>query len=924
MVMGLLFNASIALSQAPEQDCFNAIYVCNPTYSQPNAYSGNGTVQELPVGVSCLTNESNSVWYQFNAITSGSLTFQIDPNNVNDDYDFAVYNLTGDSCSGIPLGLNLPVRCNYSSTAGSTGLQNGAANNTEPSNGSNQCAPLQVTAGETYVLLVNNFTNTPNGYTLNFGGSASVVDTDAPVMDSISIGAGVCNPDRVWVNLNEQILCSSIATDGSDFTISGPGGVVVTQALGIGCTAGALTDQIRLRFDDFIMTAGTYTITVQTGSDGNTITDFCGNAIPAGTTITFTVQYIGPEVTITNVIHSGCTIDDGSATANVSGGTQPYTYTWNSSPSQTTPTATGLGVGTYRVTVYDQNGCRARETVTINNINAPSINVSNNTPVTCNGGSDGSITVAPSGGSGPYNYQWNTSPPQNTPTASNLDAGPHIVTVTDANNCQVIQTIIVQEPDEILAPVAITNASCGVADGEATVNAQGGTTPFAYQWSTNPPQNTPTATNLFAGVYSVTVTDANACSVVEPVIIVNITAPDAYIDTVIPSCGLPNAQATVAVNAGNPPFTYEWSTNPTQNTPTATGLLPGSYYVIVTDVFNCVQIVNVKVDSIPPPILSVDNITEPDCGESNGEVEVSTTQGTTPFTYMWDNGQTGNILQDVPEGIYEIIVTDAYSCADTLQIELEQIPGSSEFEFDASCQGFPTSFTSITDINPTEWLWDFGDGNTSTLENPEHIYTDGGNYTVTLTLTGGCMPDSVTQEIEVYANPDAAFVTDPTIIGTRTSVDFNYSGSPAITYLWDLGNGEVSSQMNPTTLYPDSGQYTVVLVVEDDNGCMDTLEQIIEVIQEPAVFLPNAFSPEGYNSRYIVKGMGVTDISIRIFSRWGDVLYAANTIEEAMLIGWDGTYGGNLMPQGVYGYHITADFINGKHFEDTGTISIIK
>lgn len=911
-------------AQALEQDCFNAIYVCSSTYVQPNAYSGNGTVQELPIGVSCLTNESNSVWYQFNAITSGALTFQIDPNNPNDDYDFAVYNLTGDSCSGIPLGLNLPVRCNYSSTAGSTGLQAGAANNVEPSNGPNQCAPLQVTAGETYVLLVNNFTNTPNGYTLNFGGSASVADGDAPLMDSITFSAGTCNPDRIWLHLNEQIMCSTIALDGSDFVVTGPSGVVVDQGLGIGCTNGSLTDEIRIKFTDFIMTAGTYTLTVQNGSDGNTITDFCGNAIPAGTTITFTVDYIGPTATITNIVHSACTVDDGSATATVTGGTPPYTYTWNSTPAQTTQTAIGLGVGTYRVTIYDANGCRVRETVAINNINAPTVSVGSNNPVSCNGGSDGSITVTLNGGTSPFNYAWNTNPPQNGATATNLPAGPHIVTVTDANGCQVIRTIVTSEPDEINAAVNITNASCGVADGDATVNPTGGTAPYDYAWSTSPVQNTATATNLFAGVYEVTVSDANACSVSETVIVVNITAPDAYIDTVTPSCGLPTGEATVAVNGGNPPFTYEWSTSPVQNTPTATGLAPGSYYVIVTDVFDCVQIVNIKIDSTPPPVLAIDNVVQPDCGASNGEVEVSVTLGSAPYVYEWDIGQTGTILQGVPEGTYEVIVTDQYECADTLEVELEQIPGTSEFDYEAVCEGFPTQFTSTTDIDPTGWLWDFGDGNTSTLENPEHTYAAGGNYDVTLTLIGGCMPDTISSEVEVFVPPTPAFVNDPAVVGTRTRVDFNYTGSVVTSYYWDFDNGEVSSFMNPTTLFPDSGQYTITLIVVDDNGCVDTLYKDINVIQEPAVFLPNAFSPQGYNSRYIIKGLGVVDIDFRIFSRWGNVLYKASSIEEAMIIGWDGTYQGTAMPQGVYGYHIYASFINGKQFEDTGTISIIK
>jgi len=148
-------------AQQPEQDCINAIPVCQSSYFQPNSYVNVGNQQELTYGIggntSCLIGgEENSVWYIFTVTGAGDLEMEIAPVSPGDDYDWAIYNLTGSDCSGIATGAAPEVRCNYSAIPGSTGMSFPYTLISVPAGGPNQCAPLPVLVGETYVLIINN------------------------------------------------------------------------------------------------------------------------------------------------------------------------------------------------------------------------------------------------------------------------------------------------------------------------------------------------------------------------------------------------------------------------------------------------------------------------------------------------------------------------------------------------------------------------------------------------------------------------------------------------------------------------------------------------------------------------------------------------------------------------------------------------
>ena len=268
----------------PEQDCRSGIPVCQKTYVQNQSYIGVGNSQEVAAG-SCLgAGESNSVWYTFTAQTSGSLTFTI---NTANDYDFALYNISNAGCAGVPA--SAAIRCNYSAAKGQTGLTLPASAELPAisvgAGGAPMMSGVNVVAGETYALLVNNFTGDQMGYSLTFDGTASIMDSTPPTYKGFGVmDAANC---QIELTMSEPVRCSSIAADGSDFELLTGGGSVITGAMGVNC--GAFTNKIRLTYslnsgDSCNYWPKLWAIRSKTGSDGNTLVDNCGNAMPTGKT----------------------------------------------------------------------------------------------------------------------------------------------------------------------------------------------------------------------------------------------------------------------------------------------------------------------------------------------------------------------------------------------------------------------------------------------------------------------------------------------------------------------------------------------------------------------------------------------------------------------------------------------------------------
>ena len=339
------------------------------------------------------------------------------------------------------------------------------------------------------------------------------------------------------------------------------------------------------------------------GNYGVVVTDNNGCTVSQSANVLITAPSNSIAVT-TSQVNVACNAGNtGSATAIVAGGSGAFSYSWTTSPVQTTATATGLSAtpGNYTVTVTDNNGCTVSQKASVL-ITQPTNSISVTTSqvnVACNAGNTGSATAIVAGGSGTFSYAWTTSPVQTTATATGLSATPgtYTVTVTDNNGCTVSQkanVLITQPTNSISVTTSQVNVACnGGSTGTATAIVAGGSGTFSYSWSTSPAQTTQTATGLSIGNYGVVVTDNNGCTVSQSANVL-ITAPSNSIavttSQVNVACNAGNTgSATAIVAGGSGAFSYSWTTSPVQTTATATGLsaTPGNYTVTVTDNNGC-------------------------------------------------------------------------------------------------------------------------------------------------------------------------------------------------------------------------------------------------------------------------------------------------------------------------------------------------
>jgi len=570
------------------------------------------------------------------------------------------------------------------------------------------------------------------------------------------------------------------------------------------------------------LVAGTYTVTV---------TDFNG----CQTTRTYTIN----QPTALSAATGGGKTDvscnggtNGAATVAPTGGTPPYTYSWSPSGG-TAASATGLAVGTYTVTVTDNNNCQTTRTFTINQPTAISTVSGSKTDVSCNGGTNGMATVTPTGGTPPYTYSWSPSGGA-AASATGLAAGTYTVTVTDANACQATRSFTINEPTALTATTSQTDISCnGGANGSASVTVSGGTPSYTYSWA--PSGGTAaTASGLAAGTYTVTITDANACQITRSFTIAEPTALTASTSQTNVSCnGGSNGTASVTVSGGTPSYTYSWS--PTGGAAaTATGLAAGTYTVTITDANSC-QITRTVSVSEPNILSATTSQTDILCnGGSTGSASVTVSGGTGAYTYSWaPSGGTAATATGLAVGTYTVTVTDANLCQLTRSFTIAQPTALSATtsQTDILCNGSSTGSASVTVSGGTgsyTYSWAPSGGTAATASG-----LAAGTYTVTVTDANLCQ---LTRSFTI-AQPTALSATP-----SQTSVSCNggangsasivvTGGTGAYTYSWAPSGGTAATATGLA-----AGNYTVTIT--DANLCQIT--RTIQVTQpSPIVIVPS-------------------------------------------------------------------------------------
>ncbi len=675
--------------------------------------------------------------------------------------------------------------------------------------------------------------------------------------------------------------------------------------------------------------AGTYSVIA---TDQNTCT----------ATASYTINEPTPLViTSADVVTIGCAGgNNGSITAHVAGGTVAYTYSWvEQSNGQTfiDSAITSLAVDNYNLTVTDANACTVTATYAITAI-TPLTATQSSTNTSCNGGSDGTATVNVTSGTPPYSYSWNGNPATTNTTLTGVSAGTPFVIIADAN-CTLNINFTITEPSAIsITEVSQTAVSCnGGSNGTETVVATGGTPgiapPYTYLWD-YAGQTGVTAIGLPAGSVTVTATDGNNCTASQTFTITEPSIFSASVVTTNAVCyGSPTGSATVTATGGTLPYTYLWINLGT--TSSIFGLTMGLYSCTVTDQSGCITTAAGVVNE-PADMTFNTSVTPVKCiGDANGTITVDAQGGTSPYTYAatLDGSNfifaNAGLIPGLTIGDYIIIVSDNNGCTKT---DTVSVPNATVDSFIASADS--------TSCYGEQYMDGAAHILTTSIQNGPYQYSvDGGNlqysgdfyfltagaHTIHAVSFNGCesdIPVLVLEPLPILAtvNPDTVVLP----LGEAHQVQVSYQNATNPSFSWTPAEGlSCIDCANPVASAYRTGDYLVTVSIEHGTStCYTTAMLHVEVEPHKPVFVPNSFSPngDGNNDMFLVYGEDIKLVDVKIFNRWGELVYKTNN----QLEGWDGTYKGQLQTPQVFTYIAKVTFLNDKKDEKIGTVTLIR
>lgn len=646
----------------------------------------------------------------------------------------------------------------------------------------------------------------------------------------------------VSVQLSANISCFG-ASDASASALVSGGEAPYSYTWSTGATTSAISG----------LAAGSYSVS---------ITDALGCSVSDLLVITAPTQLMGSAVVDSLVTCNG--LMNGGMSTLVSGGSIPYSYSWSN--SATTGFISSLGAGTFSVTITDANGC---STIDAGAITEPAVLLSNanvDSTITCNGGSNGGISVLGIGGTMPYSYAWSNG--SNMASATSLVAGTYTVTVSDNNGCVSIDSVAVNESIATsLTATTTANVLCnGVNTGEGNAVTTGGTAPYTYTWSSG--DVTAIITNLAAGTYTVTSTDANGCMAIDSTLIIEPVALSVSLTGTDVTCVDGNdGEALTTVSGGTAPYIYQWST-PSLAGAVVNGLSVGTYSVTISDANGCLENDSALIgETHALPVINLGADTSICSGDSlvlNG--------GNGLASYMWSTGETSSMITASTSGTYWVSITDLNGCAnqDTVALSNWSSLSLSTSKQDVRCQYESTGWVAVNVTGgtaPFTIIWNDILGQTS--DTATNLIN--GSYDVTVTDINGCMSDASATVGFNYALPVVDLGPDSdTICETYTYIIS--AGEGFSNYQWSTGDSSYYVEV------ATDGVYSVI--VTDDNGCEngDSIVLVpgicvgIEDINESIVmrFYPN---PTTGHFQLQLEGLEGRDGELSILSLEGKVIF---------------------------------------------------
>ncbi len=636
----------------PGSDCPDAAILCDKSPFVVQSVLGTGNNPNEAAGT-CLdinggfqNTENASTWFQWTCESSGTLTFALTPINANDDLDFVLYELPNGlgNCNG-----KTQIRCMASSCIGPTGLNLASVDVSEPPNcgfgQDNWVSAVNMVAGRSYALLINNFSNTGNGFSVEFGGTGTFL---GPRADFETVPAQIC--------LGESVTVSDL----SFFAV----GQITGWEWNFGVDAQPAISNARGPHAVQFSSPGPKTILL-------TITTNLGCIVSHLETVNVSppVRFSAQQTDLP-CFNS----QTGSVSLTPQPGTGPYGYLWSNGAQSAQ--IDGLLPGNYSVTVSNQ-GCDSVATYTL--LSPPPIFLGATSRLaTCNGGQDGAIWLDVSGGvpfagtGDGYLYDWNNTGFGPSDSLVNVPIGPYTVTVRDSLGCQLADTIEVEELELVIDSFLsfVRPPTCyGYTDGRIGIRLGNGRSPYSFDWG---PTGTfvlwdSLRTQLIEDMYEIAVRDADFCY---GLVRIPLVGPDSLVvdplDSVVISCfGEADGRAVPFVFGGTYPYVYVWDDPFVQRDSVAIGLGPGPVSVTVTDRNGCTATAATTI--VEPPLLRIEAVFPRDArcyGDSTGQIAVTATGGTPGYVYSADGQVFGadSLLTGLSAGMYTVEIRDARGC----------------------------------------------------------------------------------------------------------------------------------------------------------------------------------------------------------------------------------------------------------------------
>lgn len=759
--------------------------------------------------------------------------------------------------------------------------------------------------------------------------SNPISTTTNSLVYSVTVTDGTCfATDTVSINFFTSFLTnvtgSNVGCNGNNDgnLISAPSGAA--PPYDFNWSSGQFT-QNQITDTVFNLMPGTYFLTV-TDANGCTQIDSFTLSVPPPLSITLNPS----DVTCFG-------LNDGSISTIVNGGSPGYSFLWSN--SATSNSINNISSGVYSVTVTDQSGCldsAAAQIIEPNEI----IFQTSFTDVSCFSGNNGTATLnIISGGVAPFNITWNGDTPINTNfnTLTNLQAGYALFEITDANNCTIIDSILISERDSfIISTQLIQGASCfNTADGIAWANVLGDTINFTFNWLTMPGSTNALAGERPQGVNVVEVTDTLGCA--QTAIIVVGSPPQIQLlsDSSNPTCfDAQNGSVSVRVtNGGIAPFTYDWN-NGFSSDSVLQNLQAGVFIVEVTDANGCFEWDTVILTN-PDSFVVNTAIADVSCfGNMDGSITATASGGTGIINFSWLDslgiiigGQNNSALNNLSVGVYQLVISDAQGCTDTIFDLNVNAPNPITVNLSVSdeiCKGANDGAVFIN-VNGGTPPFIFNINNINTLSSTTSSLAPG-IYPFNLIDSNNCTVDT---SFVIAAAPDFSLDFEPDSFQIRLGdeivlnpilfpIDTNNT-----TFIWqpssDLSCADCFSPIaSPklNTIYE--------LSVINSAGCVISNEVFVGVDNNLIVFVPNAFTPngDGVNDILRVFGISIKRINFGVFNRWGEKVFEVDT--EDIESGWDGKYKGKDLPNGVFVYYLEAEFEDGQQKILKGSIILVR